>query len=58
MLSHREISQLVKSGENPADTVNNLVDAALSKGGYDNITCIVLDLLKERTVIEAQDAED
>ena len=43
MLSHREISQLVKSGENPADTVNNLVDAALSKGGYDNVTCIVLD---------------
>lgn len=46
MLTHREISQCVKATKDPAEAVNALVDSALAKGGYDNVTCVVIDFVK------------
>ena len=42
MLSYQEISTIVKNSESASETVNKLVDEALSKGGHDNVTCVVI----------------
>ncbi len=44
MLKHREISGLMKNYPSPEETVNALTEAALMKGGFDNVTCIVIDI--------------
>ena len=44
MLKHREISSLMKNYDSPEKTVNALTEAALMKGGVDNVTCIVIDI--------------
>lgn len=44
MLKHREISGLMKNYESPEETVNALTEAALMKGGLDNVTCIIIDI--------------
>ena len=44
MLTHREISGIMKNYDSPEDTVNALTEAALMKGGVDNVTCIVIDI--------------
>lgn len=44
MLKHREISSLMKNYDSPEETVNALTEAALMKGGLDNVTCIVIDI--------------
>ena len=46
MLSHREISGIMKNYESTDDTVNALTEAALMKGGVDNVTCIVIDVVE------------
>ena len=43
MLDYQDISVIMSNAENVSDAVNNLVDAALMKGGRDNVTCIVLE---------------
>lgn len=42
MLRHREIDAIIRAYPEDSDAVNFLVDAALKKGGVDNVTCIVL----------------
>lgn len=44
MLKHREISGLMKNYDSPEETVNALTEAALMKGGLDNVTCIVINV--------------
>ncbi|MBQ7169159.1 MAG: serine/threonine-protein phosphatase [Synergistaceae bacterium] len=44
MMTHREISGLMKESKTPEDAVNSLVDEALRRGGVDNVTCIALEL--------------
>ena len=44
MLKHREISGLMKNYDSPEETVNALTEAAIMKGGLDNVTCIVIDI--------------
>lgn len=43
MLKHREIAAIVKESGTVTDAVNNLTEAALGKGGFDNVTCIVVE---------------
>ena len=40
MLEFKEIADLMKNYPVPADAVNALVDAALMRGGVDNVTCL------------------
>ena len=44
MLTHREISALMKESGTVTDAVNYLVDEALKRGGVDNVTCIVIEI--------------
>ena len=44
MLKHREIAAILKDAASPSDAVNGLADAALDRGGYDNVTCIAVDI--------------
>ena len=44
MLKHREIAAIVKESETVTDAVNNLTESTLRKGGFDNVTCIVIDV--------------
>ena len=44
MLKHREISDLMRNYDTPEESVNALTEAALMKGGVDNVTCIVIDI--------------
>lgn len=44
MLRHREMNAIMQKAESIADAVNDLVGAALDRGGYDNVTCIVLEI--------------
>ncbi len=44
MLKHREIAAIMKNYDSPEETVNALTEAALMKGGLDNVTCIVIDI--------------
>lgn len=44
MLKHGEISGIMRNYESPEETVNALTEAALMKGGVDNVTCIVIDV--------------
>lgn len=44
MLKHHDIAAVMKSAASPSDAVNGLADAALDRGGYDNVTCIVIDI--------------
>ena len=43
MLKHKEMNEIMKSAETVDDAVNGLVDAALNRGGKDNVTCIVIE---------------
>ena len=43
MLKHREIASVMNESETVNDAVNGLVDAALERGGMDNVTCIVIE---------------
>lgn len=43
MLKHQEINAIVTAREDISEAVNALVDAALMKGGKDNVTCIILE---------------
>ncbi len=45
MLKFPEIAGIMKAAANPEEAVNNLVDFALNKGGRDNVTCIVFEVL-------------
>ena len=47
MLTFPEISRIMKANPEPSEAVNNLVKAALERGGRDNITCIVFKIEKE-----------
>ena len=47
MLTHSELASIMKCYSEVSDTVNALVDAALFKGGIDNVTCIVLEVVNE-----------
>ena len=47
MLTHSELASIMKCYSEVSDTVNALVDAALFKGGIDNVTCIVLEVNDE-----------
>ncbi len=47
MLNHSELASIMKCYSEVSDTVNALVDAALFKGGIDNVTCIVLEVNDE-----------
>lgn len=47
MLTFDEITRIIASSTSPTETVNNLVDAALSNGGRDNVTCIVFKITGE-----------
>ena len=44
MLTHREISGIMKGAETVTEAVNSLADEALRRGGVDNVTCIALEL--------------
>lgn len=44
MLDYNEMALIMNEAQNVAAAVNNLVDAALSNGGRDNVTCIVLEV--------------
>lgn len=44
MLTHKEIAEIMKTGENVSEIVNALVNLALDKGGHDNVTCIVIEV--------------
>lgn len=46
MLKHSEIAAIMKEAETATDAVNNLTESALRKGGFDNVTCIVIDSKK------------
>ena len=41
MLSNLEIDEILSAGASPEEDVRRLVDAALEKGGKDNVTAIV-----------------
>ena len=41
MLEFKDIAGIMKNYPEPADCVNALVDAALMRGGHDNVTCVV-----------------
>ena len=43
MLTHKEIAGIMKKDEEVSDIVNEFVDTALTKGGHDNVTCIVIE---------------
>lgn len=45
MLSHREINVIMREAGSASEAVNGLTDEALRKGGYDNVTCIVLEFV-------------
>lgn len=47
MLAFRDIAAIMTSSATPKDAVNSLVEGALLNGGRDNVTCIVLEFLKE-----------
>ena len=46
MLTHREIADIMKKEEEVSEIVNELVNLALNKGGHDNITCIVIEAIR------------
>ena len=46
MLRHKEMSDIMKKAGTVSEAVNALVDAALEKGGNDNVTCIVMEFVK------------
>ena len=46
MLTFREIAAIMNANPEPADAVNGLVDAALERGGHDNVTCLVFRIEK------------
>jgi len=48
-VSDDEIERLMKQGLSPDETVSQLIDSALDGGGRDNITAIVIDVLKVPT---------
>ncbi|MBQ7544329.1 MAG: serine/threonine-protein phosphatase [Synergistaceae bacterium] len=41
MLDFKDIAAIMKANPEPSDAVNALVDAALGRGGRDNVTCLV-----------------
>lgn len=43
MLTHKEIAGIMKKDEDVSVIVNELVELALTKGGHDNVTCIVIE---------------
>ncbi|MEQ8237350.1 MAG: Stp1/IreP family PP2C-type Ser/Thr phosphatase [Syntrophomonadaceae bacterium] len=44
MISDREIAQEIRSGLEPQDLARKLVDQALQKGGFDNITVVLISI--------------
>ena len=44
MLRHKEMHEIMKEAGSVSEAVNALANAALARGGVDNVTCIVLDL--------------
>ena len=46
MLSFAEIAAIMNEAKSPAEAVNMLVDSALARGGRDNVTCLVFEILK------------
>ena len=46
MLTFREIADIMQNTPEPSDAVNKLVDAALERGGHDNVTCLVFRIEK------------
>ncbi len=47
MLPFRDIAEIMTKHKTASDAVNALVDAALFRGGKDNVTCIVLEFTEE-----------
>lgn len=47
MLNHSELASIMNCYDEISDAVNALVDAALFKGGIDNITCIIWEVINE-----------
>ena len=47
MLNHSELASIMNCYDEISDAVNALVDAALFKGGIDNVTCIILEVCNE-----------
>ena len=41
MLAFKDIAGIMKNYPDPSDAVNALVEAALMRGGKDNVTCVV-----------------
>lgn len=52
-----EIARVLASSEDPQQTASRLVDLALSHGGMDNVTVVVVDVLEEKPPGAAQDLE-
>lgn len=47
MLAFPDIAQIMRNYPEPADCVNALVEAALMRGGHDNVTCVVFRITEE-----------
>lgn len=48
MLNFKEIADIMKNYPEPSDAVNALVEAALMRGGRDNVTCVVFRITEGR----------
>lgn len=47
MLTHREISEIVSGNYDVSVSVDKLIEAALERGGKDNVTCVLLEFTNE-----------
>lgn len=52
MLTDREIAEILSASKTPEESVRQLIDTALKKGGKDNVTAIVCQLLGNGTSLK------
>jgi protein phosphatase len=47
LLSQKEMENILNHASSPQEAVEKLVKAAKNKGGYDNVTVVMLHVIKE-----------